>query len=321
MNFEFNLALVLAHTLLYEGKSSVPAGVPDDFLNQGDPNATQLGANTGQSTGETMQALIQYLPQLLSTTASQVQPTGQTLQQASTSLAGPTNQADIANLAAYGPQVAQAGNQVAQTYATGGANTAASVAASPATQQIAASQLALNQLQNPQYYSVLNNSANRVNDLLNSINLQGLSGGEQAQVERSLNQSNAASGNANMPNALTTVGNAMTFGNALQQKQAALSTALNTASSLLPQSETNFNPVGTALSAAASNAAAAPGSSEFQSANPNATSSAQNLATGTSSNLLNTIAGFTNAQNSINSNARNSLDATTQVLGSLPNIS
>lgn len=72
-------------------------------------------------------------------------------------------------------------------------------------------------------------SRNKTMDLLNSINLNGLSGGERAEVERSLNQSNYASGNLGLDNATNSVQNAMQFGDRLGAKRAELAGAISTA--------------------------------------------------------------------------------------------
>lgn len=87
----------------------------------------------------------------------------------------------------------------------------------------------------------------QASNLVNSINLNGLSGGEQAAVERSLNQSNYATGNLGLDNATNAVSNAMNFGQALQAKRAALGSALGTASGVSGSQNAQFNPVNTAL--------------------------------------------------------------------------
>jgi hypothetical protein len=84
-------------------------------------------------------------------------------------------------------------------------------------------------------------------NLLNSINLNGLSGGEQDAVERSLNQSNYATGNLGLDNATNAVSNAMDFGNALQAKRAALTSALGAAQGVSSTQNNIFSPVSTAL--------------------------------------------------------------------------
>jgi hypothetical protein len=93
------------------------------------------------------------------------------------------------------------------------------------------------------------NAANsQATNLVNSINLNGLTGGEQEAVERSLNQNLNGTGNLGLNNATNAVSNAMNFGSALQAKRAALGSALGTAVGVSGQQNVNFNPVNTALS-------------------------------------------------------------------------
>lgn len=72
-----------------------------------------------------------------------------------------------------------------------------------------------NQL-NPAYASTLGN----LSSLMANQNPNALSGSEQAQVERGLNQTNYQQGNMGVGNPLTEINNAVTFGTGLQQKQA-----------------------------------------------------------------------------------------------------
>ena len=60
---------------------------------------------------------------------------------------------------------------------------------------------------------------------------KGLSGGEQEQIQRSLNRSNLAGGNLNTPSNLNTVQNAVTFGGAARDR---LSQAIGAATNFLP---------------------------------------------------------------------------------------
>lgn len=93
------------------------------------------------------------------------------------------------------------------------------------------------------------NAANtQATNLVNSIDLNGLTGGEQEAVERSLNQSLNGTGNLGLNNATNAVSNAMNFGSALQAKRTALGSALGTAVGVSGQQNANFNPVNTALS-------------------------------------------------------------------------
>jgi len=91
-------------------------------------------------------------------------------------------------------------------------------------------------------------TATKTADLLNSINLNGLSGGERAAVERSLAQSATATGNLGLDNATNAVANAMSYGDRMAQKRAELNSYINTANSGNAQRNASFNPVSFATS-------------------------------------------------------------------------
>ena len=89
----------------------------------------------------------------------------------------------------------------------------------------------------------------KTTELLNSVNLNGLTGGEEAAIERSLNQSNYATGNLGLDNATNAVSNAMAFGNGLADKQQRLTGAISAGNAVGAQNNAVFNPVSTALNA------------------------------------------------------------------------
>lgn len=79
----------------------------------------------------------------------------------------------------------------------------------------------LDKATNPEYYKTRSESSNALGDLFKSIDLSGaLGGGERAEIERSNNRSNIASGATNQA-PLTAVENAMNFGQAGVQKKLA----------------------------------------------------------------------------------------------------
>jgi len=74
-----------------------------------------------------------------------------------------------------------------------------------------------------------------------------LSGGEREEINRSLNQQAAQSGNLNVPSMGNVVSNAMTYGNAMQNRRNAFGQALQQATSFLPASRSGFDPMQVAL--------------------------------------------------------------------------
>jgi hypothetical protein len=105
---------------------------------------------------------------------------------------------------------------------------------SPEGQALISAELAARRQADPEYYATRELTANRLGDLLNSIDIEKLSGGERAEVERASNQRAASSGDLNVPSTIGTVENAMMFGDRLTQKKKLLSDAINTASGFLP---------------------------------------------------------------------------------------
>lgn len=208
---------------------------------------TPSAPNVGLENKQTLKAFTQYLPQIIGITNSQATPTAQAQLAATQATQGGYNALNLQQAQQFGLPLAQVGQQITNSNALAGAQTNVNQLQGAGGQAaIAAQQLA--RQTNPEYYSALDPAVQRSNDLLGSINLKGLSGGEQSAVERSLNQSNYATGNLGLDNATTAVSNAMNFGNALQAKRNALGqaigTSLNTANTA---QNTGFSPVNIAL--------------------------------------------------------------------------
>lgn len=205
------------------------------------------GASSSQQQNQyapqlTPQQLINLYNQNLPSTAGVVGGTAGALD---TSLAGGAAAANPIYTASGLSQL----NNYAPGYQQAGANLATQQAGSTlgllqgAGGQVAGAAANLNNQLNP----VQAASNTQGTNLINSINLGGLSGGEQAAVERSLNQSNYATGNLGLDNATNAVSNAMNFGNALQAKRTALGTALGVGTGVASAQNAQFNPLGTAI--------------------------------------------------------------------------
>ena len=74
-----------------------------------------------------------------------------------------------------------------------------------------------------------------------------LSGGEREEINRSLNRQSSQGGNLNVPSMGNVVSNAMTYGNAMQNRRNAFGQALQQATSFLPASRSGFDPMQVAL--------------------------------------------------------------------------
>jgi hypothetical protein len=85
--------------------------------------------------------------------------------------------------------------------------------------------------------------AQKVQELLGSINMGGLSGGERAEIERMNARRNLQRGQAGGGGNLTAIENAMQFGSALDRKRTALGQALQTATNFMAGSRSGYDPV------------------------------------------------------------------------------
>lgn len=275
----------------------------------GDPSATPVG----QSTAQQMQAYIQNLPALLQTTANSTLPVGQTTQNAQNVLSPQQQQLQSQLFSQYAPGLYNTGNTLNNITNTGGVANASNLLNGQGGQLVNQA-ISADQTANPEYYATRAATGSAINNLLGSINLNGLSGSERSEVERSLNQQNARGGNINVPSATNTVQNAMTYGSALQTKRNALSSAIQTATSFLPSSQSGVNSfaIGTGQSTAQNN----PGQSQFLGIGDNA-----NNASSTNSSLGNSLLGGINstANNAANidANRRDALDRFNQTWSSV----
>ena len=197
--------------------------------------SSSSGQTTPQATPQEMLQLYNtFLPQSLATTVNQAPATANVLA-GSAAGANPIYTASGLNqLNTYAPGYAKAGTDLTQQQTLGAADNLAGAGGLYALMGAG-----LTNLLNPA--QAANNT--QASNLVNSINLNGLSGGEQNAVERSLNQSNYASGNLGLDNATNAVSNAMNFGNALQAKRVALGNALGASNAVAQSQNTAFNPI------------------------------------------------------------------------------
>lgn len=192
------------------------------------------GSTTPQATPQQMLAMYnQYLPSSLATVSNQNAPVTNSMAGAAANANPIYTASGLNQLNSYAPGYANAGNNLTQQQSLGAYNNLTGAGGLSAV-----AGAGLTNLLNPA--QAANNT--QATNLVNSINLNGLSGGEQAAAERSLNQSNYATGNMGLDNATNAVSNAMNFGQQLQAKRAALGSALSTAQGVASGQNTAFNP-------------------------------------------------------------------------------
>jgi hypothetical protein len=208
------------------------------------PLLTPSGKNIGISSKQAKlwNTYATYLPQIMNETNAQETPSALAQLGATQATQPGYNALNWQQLNQYGLPLAQLGQQIQSSNALAGSQTLLNQLQGPGG-QAAIYGTALNNALNPAQQAANGQAAN----LVNSINLNGLSGGEQAAVERSLNQSNYATGNLGLDNATNAVSNAMQFGNALQAKRAALGSALGTATGVASAQNQQINPFSAAI--------------------------------------------------------------------------
>lgn len=191
--------------------------------------------SSSESFSSVMQSLIQNLPAYMQVANSQLGPQAQA-QLGAAQATSPGYSELLTNLyKQYAPQLARTGVDAASA-ADLGSITGTGGEVARRTQQ-------LDRQLNPEYYATRSAQADKLGQLLGSINLNNAN----PEAERLVNQENIRSGNINNPTATGTVSNALSFGNEFQKRRDALGAAINTASGFLQPSAGNFNTAQIAL--------------------------------------------------------------------------
>lgn len=258
----------------------------------GNPFSNSSGSppSTPQQFADEYKAYTQFLPGISEATNNTTMPTAISNLNANLATTPINNALDLQQLQQYGLPTAQANQGITNSNALAGSQTNLNNITGPGGQAAMAAQ-GLNRATNPDYFKVADSSANQTSNLLNSFSLNGLSPGEYNATERSLNQSNNATGNLGLDNATNATNNAVNFGGAFNNKVGILNNALGTAQGTGNMLQNNgFNSTSTALGMPAPSAQSSFGAGSFgpsEQAGSSATSSANNIFSGLSS-LTNT---------------------------------
>lgn len=205
------------------------------------------GTPKPEKTPAMLQAYAKYLPSVLQATAGEIGNLSQK-QLDATRATDPGYQAlNLAETEAFGPGLAKVGSDIQRQNALEGARTNVMQLNGPGGEAAKAAD-AVNRATNPNYYKVQDAASEQAKNLINSVNLNGLSPGEANAIERSTNQANTATGNLGLNNPTNTIANAMNFGGAYNAKLGILSNALQTGTGVAQSAQNNgFNPVNIAL--------------------------------------------------------------------------
>lgn len=262
----------------------------------------QFGAQTPVNQNTILGQYGSWLPQLLGATTGATTTTAGNQLNATQATQPGYNALNLQGLEQFAIPENQVGQNIQASNAiTGGETNLAQLNNTGGA--LASSALGVNQAGNPNYYGAINPAIKGTQDLLSSINLSGLSPGEYNATERSLNQSNTASGNLGLNNGTNAISNAMDFGGAFNNKLGILGNALGTASVVANAASpgtSGYSPVSLALSQPAPQTMSNFGSGQFQTATPSTNTPLTALGTTFGSNLL---SGNTAANSAANTGA------------------
>ena len=223
----FQLCLIRAKYILWKVKRQYPHS--KDVMAK-DPKPAPAGdyARAGS------EALDLSLPGILQAIQTAVPALAKTQLQAEQETSPAYNELLASLYEKYGPRLAAAGSGIeAQQRKSTGATDVELLRGSGAEAGRTAEEL--NKEFNPEYYASRKTAADKLGELLGSINL----GNANPEAERLISQENARTGNVAQPSQTNTISNALSFGNELQKRRNALGSALNIASGFLPTSQSN----------------------------------------------------------------------------------
>jgi hypothetical protein len=253
--------------------------------------------STQESASDLFSAIYNYYPKLAEVYRDQALPTAQTELGVSQAVSPAYQQLMNDMYKQFGPQLAQTGQQIDRSNRLAAGQTDVDLL-NTSGRQLANTYQDIDKGLNPEYYQVRANEANRIQDLLGSINLNDAN----PEAERLVGQENARTGNLNNTSATGTVANALSFGSELDKRRNALNTAINSATNFLQpaNNSSNFNPATTALSRPTSST----GASEFAGVDKTAGQSAVT----SGQNFTNQLAGLQGGYNAAMANKRDVVD-------------
>jgi len=271
--------------------------------NMGDSYATPAPANYGP----TMAQYAKYLPQVQSETNAGILPTSQAVTKATQQAIPALNALDLKQLSNYALPEAQIGEQISNANALSGAQTNLTQIQGAGGQAATAAQNLENTLSPSEAAAQKGSTA-----AVNAIDLGGLSPGEEAATERSLNQSNVGTGNLGVLNPTNTISNALNFGGAFNSKIPLMNAAASTASGVA--SGNPVNPTNVALGQPNTSTLGNFGSTALQTGTSNTSAGASGNNVATSGGLLSGLTSMGNA----NLGAEAQLGSTTISNSSIP---
>lgn len=213
--FDLNLARVLACTIVHE---SNPYGVSLQAC-----GGSTMVQNTGESMDSVMDAIVKHYPTLLGTINKNIIPFEQGQLAASQAVSPGYQQLQSDLYKQFAPDLAKTASQIEDQTAKARAASDLDIL-SGTGQGLIKAVTSADEAANPEYYAARKAMGGKLAQLADSFDVDKLSGGERAEIERA----NAAKYGTTSPNnAADVAGAAMNFGQALNAKRAAVSQALS----------------------------------------------------------------------------------------------
>ena len=196
-----------------------------------------------EGTASMLSAYQSALPGFMQTMANQTLPYEQQMLAANQQLLPGYNDLQQQIYAKYGPQYQQTANQLQAAQAQALTQSQADILQNQAPAYAEAAKNAA-QIYDPEYFSSRAAGSKSLNDLLGSYDItNGLSGGEQANVERGLNRQGINLGTANNPaSGINTINSAFGYDDRLQQKKSGLAQALQLVPGAVSSFKSGFDP-------------------------------------------------------------------------------
>lgn len=267
----------------------------------GDPPAP----TAGESTAGILQALTQYYPQLFDVIRGQIAPTEQSILDSEKNISPQQAQLNVDITKQYAPQLADVENQINNERKLSDARGDLGVVQGPGGDLAKAATNLASTVIDPEFFKLRGAIGDKYTSLVNGLDPNALSGGERAEVERSVNAANTQTGNVGNNSAGQTAANAMQFGSALNSKRAQIGNILSQATNAAPSLRSGIDPYGKPTTQT-------PYTNSFQSVTPNT-----GTATQFGTNAFNQVTGLQQQSNQINADRRDSLDRVTQLVGAL----
>lgn len=309
--FEHNLAMVLGHTLVWEStRLEVDNGIPKGFFVNGGAPAP----GTQESMAEVMKAYRENILPMIQqqvTAARQYEPEMQKLREE----ISPREQQLNADLyRQFGPQFAKTGSDIARQNAQAQAETDLGIV-SGTGRELVREAMKTQKEADPEAYRARELALANLEKLQGSLTDPdaGLSGGERAEIDRSLARENFARGTGATPTATSTVSNAMAFGGAgearKQQRQSAIANAAQLAAGAVQPLSSRIDTfqLTTGRPSVNQGEARTGGAREV-----GQESNAMGM------NLFGNASQMRQQENQINAQRKSALDQFSQVMGSLP---